>query len=102
VAVNLALLSSFAYSLMHPPSAIERLARLRHPDLSEQAVAYTRKVTKVWCAFFVINAGIAFITAAWASPETWALYNGVIAYILMGCLFGIEYLVRLRVKDSHA
>ncbi len=101
VFVNGMMLSIFSYSLISPPSVVERLARLQEPNLPVQAVAYTRRVTQVWCVFFFINGVIAFITAVWASPALWSLYNGVIAYVMMGVLFGIEYLVRLRFKRRH-
>jgi uncharacterized membrane protein len=29
------------------------------------------------------------------------LYNGVIAYLLMGIMFGGEYLIRLRFRKRH-
>lgn len=100
--VNAVLLTVFAVSLMHPPSAIERLARLREPDLPPAAIAYTRKVTWVWCGFFVVNGTLALATALWADAATWALYNGLIAYGLIGTLFAIEWLVRRRVRARHA
>jgi uncharacterized membrane protein len=75
---------------------IERFARLSEPELSPAGVRYTRHVTQVWCAFFVVNGAIAAYTAAFASREAWALYNGLIAYVLMGVLFGGERLVRRR------
>ncbi len=62
---------------------------------------YTRRVTQVWCIFFFINGAIALGTALWASAAVWSLYNGVIAYLLMGGLLGGEYLVRLRFKQRH-
>lgn len=99
--VNGVMLGIFAYSLAVPPSVIERIARLQEPDLPVQAVHYTRRVTQVWCVFFIINGSIALATALWASPAAWAMYNGVIAYVLMGLLFGGEYLVRLRFKQRH-
>lgn len=80
---------------------VERLARLREPDLPLVAVAYTRRVTQVWCVFFIINGALAFATAVWASDAVWSLYTGVIAYILMGLLFGAEFLFRLRFKRLH-
>jgi uncharacterized membrane protein len=94
VFMNVAMLVLFAGSLLKPPSVIERLARLRHPDLPPEGVSYTRRVTQVWCGFFVINGGIAAWTAFAASRETWVLYNGLIAYLLMGALFGGEWLFR--------
>ena len=100
VLVNVALLSVFAYSLVFPPSAVERLARMREPDLPVAAIAYTRRVTQVWCGFFAANGTIALITALWTSPAVWWVYNGPIAYMLMGVLFAGEYCVRLYVR-SH-
>lgn len=97
VLVNLAFLALFSASLIWPPSAVERLARLREPELPPAAVVYTRRVTLVWCGFFVLNGTIAAATALWASDAVWALYTGGIAYALMGLLFGGEWLVRQRV-----
>ena len=71
--VNASLLVLFAASLLHPPSLIERLARLQQPDLPAAAVAYTRRVTQVWCGFFVLNGSIAAYTALYASAAQWAL-----------------------------
>ena len=84
-----------------PQSIVERMARLSEPDLPASGVAYTRTVTKVWCAFFVVNGSIALATALWASQAVWSLYNGVIAYVAMGVLFAGEYLVRLKVKRAN-
>lgn len=94
VFMNVLMFSLFAASLLHPPSAIERLARLRHPELPPEGVAYTRRVTQVWCGFFVANGGIAAWTAFAASREIWVLYNGLISYLLMGALFTGEWLFR--------
>lgn len=104
VLVNAVMLSVFCLSLRHPPSAIERIARLREPNFPPEAVAYTRKVTTVWCLFFVGNGGIALATALWATDRVWAAYNGFIAYLLMGVLFAGEWLVRQRVRarNGHA
>ena len=98
VVVNLALLGAFAASLRRGPSAIERLARLREPALPPAAVAYTRRVTQVWCVFFAANAAVSAATALWADAAGWALYNGLVAYLLMGLLMGGEWLVRRRVR----
>ena len=101
VFVNAALLSAFIYSLIVPPSMIERFARLREPELPAAAIYYTRRVTQIWCVFFAINGAIALITALWASAALWTLYNGFIAYLLMGLLFAGEYGVRWRFRLRH-
>src|SRR5215831_7157009 len=45
VLMNVVLLGVFAASLRRGPSVVERLARMREPDLPPRAVAYTRRVT---------------------------------------------------------
>lgn len=100
VLLSLSFLTMFAWSLKHPPSIVERMARLREPDLPAAAIPYTAMVTKVWCVFFVVNGSISFATALWASDELWLLYNGLISYVLMGILFGGEWLVRQQVMRA--
>lgn len=101
VLVNATLLAAFGWSLLHGPSMVERLARLREPDFPPAAIAYTRCVTQVWCAFFIVNGTIAGVLAVRASEAAWSLYTGVLSYLAMGLLFGVEYLVRLRFKRLH-
>ena len=96
--VNDVMLVIFSSSLLTPPSLIERLARLQHPDLPPEGVCYTRCVTQVWCGFFMVNGVIALSTALWSSLEVWSLYNGLIAYVLMGILLGGEYVVRMKTQ----
>ncbi|HEY1181967.1 MAG TPA: hypothetical protein VN066_08830 [Rhodocyclaceae bacterium] len=93
-AVATGVLLLFATSLHAPPSMIERFARLQQPDLPPEGVRYTRKVTQVWCAFLALNSLTALYTALFSSREVWSLYNGLIAYVLMGALFAGEWLVR--------
>lgn len=101
VLVNGVLLAVFAYSLLLPPSVIERWARLHDAEFSARAIVYTRRVTQVWCIFFALNGAAALVTALWASATVWMLYNGLIAYILMGLLFVGEYCIRWRFKRLH-
>lgn len=96
--VNTCLLMVFGASLLRPPTVIERLARLSEPLLPNAALPYVRKVTWLWCLFFVFNGGVALATALWASDRVWLLYNGLLAYLLMGALFAAEWLVRRRVR----
>jgi len=100
VLVSGVMLAVFGFSLWHPPSMIERFARLQQPDLPAHAIPYTRKVTWVWCGFFIVNGAIATATV-FASDRVWALYNGLLSYILIGLLLAGEYLVRLRVQKQH-
>ena len=101
VIINLVLLVVFGLSLRRPPTMIERFARLQTPDLPEAAIAYTRTVTQVWCGFFILNGSIATLSV-FASDELWALYNGLISYLMMGLLLAGEYLIRRRVQRKHS
>lgn len=98
VMVSAVLLCVFGASLLRPPTVIERIARLREPQLAPAAVAYTRKVTQAWCVFFVANGLAALATALWASEAIWLLYNGLVSYVLMGTLFAGEWLLRQRMR----
>jgi uncharacterized membrane protein len=95
--ISASMLILFGVTLLHPPTMVERFARMQERELTAASVRYTRRVTEAWCAFFVINGTIAVYTAAFASREAWALYNGLIAYLVMGTLFAGERLVRRRV-----
>ncbi|HTD28363.1 MAG TPA: hypothetical protein VK660_03145 [Xanthomonadaceae bacterium] len=103
VLVSGVMLAVFGLSLRHPPSAIERIARLHDPQLPPEAVAYTRKVTEVWCLFFIANGCVSLATAMWGSDRVWAIYNGLISYVLMGILFVGEWLMRkrMRARNQH-
>lgn len=102
VVVNVVLLSAFAVTLWRPPSMIERIARSTGVALDAAGVQYVRNVTVVWVGFFVVNGGIALATAMAASREVWALYNGLLSYLIAGVLFGAERLVRSAFRRRMA
>jgi len=101
VAINTAMLVIFSYSYIKPPTVIESLARLTEKNFPDAAIPYTNKVTLIWCLFFFINGSIALYTAIYTTMEIWMIYNGLISYILIGLLMGIEFLVRLKHKKKH-
>lgn len=96
--ISLSLLLVFGGSLWQPQTFVERIARITEPNLSSAGVNYTRKVTYIWCAFFIFNGSIALYTAFYSSLEVWTIYNGFISYLLMGTLFASEYGMRLFLK----
>lgn len=98
VAVNLLLFMLFFSSLFYTPTIIERLARLSEAQLSSAGVAYTRKVTQVWCAFFIFNGAIALYTCLHGDLALWTFYNGGVSYLLIGLLMSIEWIVRRKVR----
>lgn len=94
VLVNGALFVSFARTLRGGPSMVESLARRRFGHVPPEHVGYCRRVTEVWCAFFVVNSALILWLALSAPIEYWTLYTGLIAYVLVGALFAVEMTYR--------
>jgi uncharacterized membrane protein len=101
VLVDFGFAAVFAYTLAAPPTMVERLARILEPDLPSVAVPYLRKVTMAWVAFFLCNGAVAVWTVVWGTLDQWALYNGFVAYLLIGVMFAAELLVRRRVRPKE-
>ena len=97
VAINALLLAAFGATLRRGTMPmIERFARLQTAELTPEQQAWCRAWTAIWCLFFTLN-GAAALTLALAAPLAWwTLYNGLIAYLLMGALFAGEWLLRRR------
>jgi uncharacterized membrane protein len=100
--VSALLLAAFGASLVRGPPMVERIARLGEPELSPAAIPYTRKVTWAWTAFFAGNALASAALSLWAPLRWWTLYNGLLAYLLMGGLFAGEWLLRRRLRRRPA
>ncbi len=96
VLINAGMLVSFGGSLAPGRTPIvESFARvIEGADLPLEKVSYCRWVTRVWCAFFLLN-GLAALWLAVTGPlHVWALYTGLVSYLLIAALFGGEYAVR--------
>lgn len=100
VVVNLLMLLLFGSSLFSAMPLIERLARLREPELPPKAVAWTRRVTQIWCLFFVFNGTIALATCLVNNLVWWTWWNGLVSYLLMGLLMAAEWLLRQRLRKK--
>ena len=102
IAVSLGFAAVFSHSLRHPPTVVERFARLTHPNLPPDGIAYCRTVTKVWIAFLLGNALLTAGLSLWGSLAAWTLWTGFLAYLAMGLLFAGEMIVRRRVQRRGA
>jgi uncharacterized membrane protein len=103
--MNLLFLAAFGSTLFFPPNMIFRFATMQDKTIKGspgegQINAYCRKVTLVWCAFFVMNGSIAAWTIFFGSNVVWSVYNGGISYILTGILFAGEFIVRKMVQKK--
>lgn len=102
VIISFSMCFTFFITLFKPPSMIETFARLQHKDLPQRGVDYCRKVTIVWVLFLFANGLVSLYTAYYANMKQWTLYNGFIAYVLMGILFLVEFLYRTFVVKPNA
>ncbi|WP_052265345.1 hypothetical protein [Ruegeria sp. ANG-R] len=84
----------FGISLSKEQSLIETFARLREPDLPASGVVFTRKLTRIWFVFLILNSIVAAITALFAPIEVWVFYNGILFYCLSGVLMVSDFLYR--------
>lgn len=96
--ISLGVLGVFFGSLFTERPAVERIARVMHPDLPPQAVLHCRRVTRAWCLVLLANVLISLYTAFATSLQFWSLYNGVIVYFLFGAMLLGEYLLRLHLR----
>ena len=96
VCVSAYLALIFSLSLFKKRSAIELMARLKDKYLNAYAIKYTRSLTKVWIAFFIVNGSIALFTVLYKNIELWFLYNGFISYIILASLLVLEIPIRLK------
>ncbi|MCP8900134.1 hypothetical protein [Gilvimarinus xylanilyticus] len=101
--INAVVAVYFTYTLYYPPTLPARMARLEFPQgLPPIVEVYTAWVTRLWVVFLLCNGAVAAYTALFSSREVWALYNGGIAYGLMGALFAGEFAYRqLYFKKKH-
>lgn len=100
VAISLAAAAVFGGTLIAPPSLIERFARMQEPDLPEEGQAYCRKVTLVWTIWLVANALIAALLAWTGQDAAWALWTGLLSYLVMALLFLGEIAVRHHIRKK--
>ena len=92
--VNLALFVAFVSSFAARETLIETVALAQVGTLSAEEHVYCRRLTAIWCAFLLANAGVIVWLALAGTRESWALYTGLIAYLGMGMLFAAEFIYR--------
>lgn len=88
----------FVRSLFKVP-LVEIFARRMGEDLDAAGIRYCRRVTQAWVIFLTLHLGVTTATL-FMSHWFWALYNGCLAYVLMGGMFVGEFIIRKWVKDG--
>ncbi len=99
--ISLSIFILFVSSLSDKESIVEGFARRMEDNLPKEVSVYCRYVTIVWSIYFIINIGIS-LDSIHRSPEWWAIYNGIISYIIIGLIFLVEYIARIIFKKNLA
>lgn len=94
VVVSLGMSGVFAASLTREIPLIESFARAAGKTITANAKRYTRTLTAVWAVILLINGMVSLYLALFASLAAWALYCGLLSYVLMGTFFLLELLYR--------
>ncbi len=84
----------FGRTLRSPPPLIERMVRLQFKDIPPHLLAYTRRLTQLWTAFFLVLALVSFALTFLAAGQVWTWFHGIGIYLLIGLLITGEYLYR--------
>ena len=92
--IQLVLMHFFGRTLVDGAPIIERFVRLEFPEIPVEIAIYCRQLTVMWTCFFGFNAVMCAGLAIWASDAWWAIYNGVMIFILTGVLMVGEYIWR--------
>jgi uncharacterized membrane protein len=74
-----------------------RLARVVHGGMNDELARYTRQVTLAWAVFFVAMCVVSTALFVLAPIAAWSLFANLLTPALVAAMFGVEYLIRLRV-----
>lgn len=71
---------------------ITRVARAaRGGSLPPELALYTRQVTRLWTGLLLGIALVSATLALWAPLHAWSLFTNLISYLILGCVFPVEY-----------
>ena len=93
ILIHLTLFTVFWQSLKTTP-LITAFAQLDFPQLPAGIAEYCRSLTLVWAGFFAFNIVIGLWLAFSGDDKFWAIYNGLIVYLLIVVLIIGEYVWR--------
>ena len=102
VLISLAAAAVFAVTLFQPSSLVERFALASGQRWSADLRIYCRNVTVIWVLWLGINAAVAARLAFDHDDAAWALWTGVLSYLVSAALLGGEWMVRRAVAGRQA
>lgn len=80
---------------------VTRMAEIAQgSELNEDAIRYTRSLTKAWALVFLGLALESTLLAFFAPLEIWSLFTNIINYIIVALVFLVDFLLRRKLL-SH-
>jgi uncharacterized membrane protein len=98
VLLSLAVAFVFGVTLWRSPSLVEQFALATGEAWSPELQHYCRNVTLIWTVWLCLNAVIAAVLALSGSARAWALWTGLLSYVVSALLFAGEWTVRRLLK----
>jgi uncharacterized membrane protein len=94
--INLFMLWVFGRTLRHHREPlITGFARRVHGTLPPYIEAYTRRVTLMWCVFFVCQVVVSSTLFVFATLDVWSLFVNMSSLPLVALMFVCEYVYRV-------
>jgi uncharacterized membrane protein len=75
---------------------VARFARLMHGEIPAYVARYCRRVTAAWTIFFCSLFALSFSLYVGGYLAAWSVLANILSPLLVGAMFVIEYLVRMR------
>ncbi len=96
IIIQLSLMLFFGKTLLpnKGPSLVERFASLEFPVMPPVLMRYCRQLTIMWTGFFAFNVLACLYLALFAPVQWWAIYTGVMIFVLTALLMVAEYIWR--------
>ena len=97
IIIQLSLMLFFGKTLLRGkgPSLVERFASLEFPVMPSALSRYCRHLTIMWTSFFAFNVVTCILLAFFAPVEWWAIFTGVLIFMLTAILMVAEYIWRI-------
>jgi uncharacterized membrane protein len=76
---------------------VTSFARIAHGGLTPELARYTRRVTLAWTIFFVALFATSTALYVGGYRAAWSTFANLLSPLLVGAMFGVEYVVRHRV-----
>ncbi|MBT3811832.1 MAG: hypothetical protein HOE45_09540 [Gammaproteobacteria bacterium] len=96
IIIQLSLMLFFGKTLLpnKGPSLVERFASLEFPVMPPVLMRYCRHLTVMWTGFFAFNVLACLYLALFAPVQWWAIYTGVLIFVLTALIMIAEYIWR--------